>query len=126
MAAENLLDQVTLTLDVDLLMDWSVKDIVDLETASGMSMPEWAEAMQEGRVSTRALRAWCWIENRRRWPNFKRAAVDEIPYGKFTDLILASNERAEQAAAEDDDEVLIEEEIVAEGDGPVPLADPIS
>ena len=97
------ISKVTLTLNADLLLDWSVRDIADLEKHSGLSMPEWAAVMtSETQVTTRALRAWCWVENRRRWPNFPLSAVDEIPYGKFLDLINADQESKEQAVEDAD------------------------
>ena len=111
------IDEVTLTLDADLLLDWTVKDITDLERHSGMSMAEWGQSMVEGKVSTRGLRAWCWIENRRRWPNLTLAAIDAIPYGRFLDLVLKDQKQ------EEDDLDEIEEAIVAEDQGD---ADPLA
>ena len=97
------LDEVTLTLDADMLQEWTVRDINDLELHSGLTMPEWGTVMVEGRVPTRALRAWCWVENRRRWPEFPMSAVDEIPYGKFLDLAVGDR------PVEDEDTPLAEE-----------------
>ena len=96
------LEEVTLTLDADLLQEWTVRDITDLETHSGLTMPEWAVVMVEGRVPTRALRAWCWIENRRRWPDFPLSAVDEIPYGKFLDLAVGDRPEDEDTPLAED------------------------
>ena len=98
-------NEVTLTLDADLLQEWSVKDITDLEYYSGLSMPEWGTIMVEGNVPTRALRAWCYIENRRRWPDLKMAAIDEIPYGKFLDLAVGNKpvEAEDSPLADDED-----------------------
>ena len=105
------IEEVTLTLDIDLLLDWTVKDITDLERHSGMSMAEWAQQMVDGNVSTRGLRAWCWIENRKRWPNLPMSAIDEIPYGRFLDLIIKDQA---QHSEEDDELAEIEDAIVAE------------
>ena len=111
------IEEVTLTLDADLLLDWTVKDITDLERHSGLSMAEWGQVMVEGKVSTQGLRAWCWIENRRKWPGLKLSAIDEIPYGRFLDLVTKDQESRQ---AEDDDELAeIEEAIVAEDQGDV-------
>ena len=100
------IDEVTLTLDADLLQEWSVKDITDLEYYSGLSMPEWAQIMVEGNVPTRALRAWCFIENRRRWPDLKMDAIDEIPYGKCLNLAVGDTivEAEDSPLAEGDEE----------------------
>ena len=99
------IEEVTLTLDADLLQEWSVKDITDLEYYSGLSMPEWASVMVEGNAPTRALRAWCYIENRRRWPDLKIDAIDEIPYGKFLDLAIGDQQvEAEDSPLDEDEE----------------------
>ena len=98
------IEEVTLTLDADLLQEWSVKDITDLEYYSGLSMPEWATIMVEGNVPTRALRAWCFIENRRRWPDLKMDAIDEIPYGKFLDLAVGEKPEVADIPLEEDEE----------------------
>ena len=100
------IEEVTLTLDADLLENWPVKDIADLEYYSGLTMGEWATVMVEGNVPTRALRAWCFVENRQRWPDLKMDAIDEIPYGKFLNLAVGDRAEAEDSPlAEEDAEI---------------------
>ena len=102
------INDLQLTLNFEVFDDWSVKDIRDLERAPGVTVGEMPRLFEEGRVPTLVLRAWCWVENRRRWPTFTLDAVDEIPYGKFMNIVKASLDDVEAVivAEETDDSPL--------------------
>ena len=73
-------DQVTLTITDESLRGWTAKEDRLFKQACGINLKQWLtlhEADYDASVAGDYLAAFCWIENRRKWPDLTFEAIEE-------------------------------------------------